>query len=152
MKLLTLNFLTCARKSCKSTAQAFPLHPKEAELEQVEIDMNPLFIKNILPRLDWEAMKTLIQEVRPEQRPIPFGGEKLVLTVSQLGLPNLPQETPSPEELTADDGEPSQTLRDLHTLLMETSIASGKLACGNCGHEYAVKEGIANFLLPSHMV
>jgi multifunctional methyltransferase subunit TRM112 len=35
---------------------------------------------------------------------------------------------------------------------METSIASGKLACANCGHEYAVKEGIANFLLPSHMV
>ena len=52
----------------------------------------------------------------------------------------------------SEDGEPSQTLKDLHELLMETSIASGKLACGNCGHEYAVKEGIANFLLPSHMV
>ena len=43
-------------------------------------------------------------------------------------------------------------LRDLHTMLMETSVVSGKLVCGNCGHEYAVKEGIANFLLPSHMV
>jgi len=43
-------------------------------------------------------------------------------------------------------------LKDLHVLLMETSVASGKLVCGNCGHEYAVKEGIANFLLPSHMV
>jgi hypothetical protein len=30
----------------------------------VELDMNPLFIKNMLPRLDWEAMKTLAQEVR----------------------------------------------------------------------------------------
>ncbi|KAK3677617.1 hypothetical protein LTR78_002467 [Recurvomyces mirabilis] len=130
MKLLTLNFLTCARKTCKSNAAAFPLHPKEAELEQVETDMNPLFIKNILPRLDWEAMKTLTTE---------------------LGLPNLPAETPSDEEL-ATDGEPSQTAKDLHTLLMETSIQSGKLVCGNCEHEYAVKEGIANFLLPSHMV
>lgn len=63
MKLLTLNFLTCARKTCKSTTAAFPLHPKEAELEQIEIDLNPLFITNILPRLDWEAMKTLTQEV-----------------------------------------------------------------------------------------
>lgn len=63
MKLLTLNFLTCARKTCKSSPAAFPLHPKEAELEQIEIDMNPLFIKNMLPRLDWEAMKTLAQEV-----------------------------------------------------------------------------------------
>ncbi|CZT17999.1 probable Protein trm-112 [Ramularia collo-cygni] len=131
MKLLTLNFLTCARKTCKSTAAAFPLHPKEAELEQIEIDLNPLFITNMLPRLDWEAMKTLTQE---------------------LGLPNLPAEIPSAEELQTEEGEPSQTLKDLHTLLMETSIAQGKLACGNCGHEYAVKEGIANFLLPSHMV
>ncbi|KAK5693506.1 hypothetical protein LTR97_010075 [Elasticomyces elasticus] len=134
MKLLTLNFLTCARKTCKSTPASFPLHPKEAELEQVETDMNALFLKNILPRIDWEAMKTLTTE---------------------LGLPNLPAETPTPEELVATlDGteEPSQTAKDLHTLLMETSIASGKLVCGNCEHEYAVKEGIANFLLPSHMV
>lgn len=71
---------------------------------------------------------------------------------AQLGLPNLPAETPSAEELQDEEGEPTQTLKDLHTLLMETSIAQGKLACGNCGHEYAVKEGIANFLLPSHMV
>lgn len=70
----------------------------------------------------------------------------------QLGLPNLPAETPVAEELANESGEPTQTLRDLHTLLMETAIASGKLVCGNCGHEYAVKEGIANFLLPSHMV
>ena len=63
MKLLTLNFLTCARKTCKSSADAFPLHPKEAELEQVEIELNPVFIKNMLPRLDWEAMKTLANEV-----------------------------------------------------------------------------------------
>jgi hypothetical protein len=63
MKLLTLNFLTCARKTCKSAPAAFPLHPKEAELEQIETEMNPLFIKNMLPRLDWEAMKTLTTDV-----------------------------------------------------------------------------------------
>lgn len=43
-------------------------------------------------------------------------------------------------------------MRDLHHLLLETQIAEGKLVCANCGHEYAVKEGIANFLLPSHLV
>ena len=42
-------------------------------------------------------------------------------------------------------------LRDLHALLMQTQIVEGKLVCGNCGHEYAVREGIANFLLPSHL-
>ncbi|CAK4034493.1 Multifunctional methyltransferase subunit trm112 [Lecanosticta acicola] len=143
MKLLTLNFLTCARKACKSSPDAFPLHPKEAELEQVETDCNPLLIKNLLPRLDWNALKILTNE---------------------LGLPNLPEQIPNSSELfssTSSEGEgdeeaaaeePTQTLTDLHTLLMETCIASGKLACGHCGHEYAVKEGIANFLLPSHLV
>lgn len=63
MKLLTLNFLTCARKMCRQAAAAFPLHPKEAELEQIEMDMNPVFIKNMLPRLDWEAVKGLTNEV-----------------------------------------------------------------------------------------
>ena len=69
-----------------------------------------------------------------------------------LGLPTLPSEVPEVESLETEEGEVSQVARDLHVLLMETGIVSGKLACGNCGHEYAVKEGIANFLLPSHMV
>lgn len=64
MKLLTLNFLTCARKACKQTASAFPLHPKDAELESVEVDTNPTFLRNILPRLDWEVLKSMSQEVR----------------------------------------------------------------------------------------
>lgn len=25
------------------------------------------------------------------------------------------------------------------------------MVCGNCGHEYPIKEGIANFLLPNHL-
>lgn len=47
---------------------------------------------------------------------------------------------------------PSQTAKDLHRVLLETCIKEGKLVCGNCGHEYAVKEGVANFLLPGHLV
>jgi len=162
MKLLTLNFLTCARKACKPHPTAFPLHPKDAELEIIEIDFNPLFLHNILPRLEWQALKTMCNE---------------------LGLPGLKDEPPEPEELfvCAREGpeagdtkkeseemdigegekevqqeeegkEPSQLARDLHRLLIETCIQEGKLVCGNCGHEYAVKEGIANFLLPSHLV
>ena len=52
------------------------------------------------------------------------------------------------EELQSDE----QKLKDLHELLLETHIMEGKLVCGECGHEYAVREGIANFLLPSHLV
>lgn len=42
-------------------------------------------------------------------------------------------------------------MRDLHTLLLETEVREGKMMCGNCGHEYRIKEGIANFLLPNHL-
>lgn len=140
MKLLTLNFLTCARKACKTSAAAFPLHPRDAELEVIETELNLPFISNILPRLDWEALRTLAAE---------------------LGLPTLPDTAPEPAALFSSPGgggdqanaqEPNQLARDLHGLLVETTIAQGSLVCANCGHQYAVKEGIANFLLPSHLV
>ena len=157
MKLLTLNFPCCARKTCKTNPAAFPLHPKDAELEQVEAEINPLLIQNMLPRINWEALKTISQEVRYFlQTSILFFSPSLANLLTpmnkQLGLPNLPEQAPEPEVLITEDNEPTQTLKDLHTLLMETSVQSGKLVCGSCEHEYAVKEGIANFLLPSHMV
>ncbi|KAI9704219.1 MAG: type I protein arginine N-methyltransferase Rmt1 [Candelina mexicana] len=125
MKILTVNFLTCAIKSCKSSPASFPLHFKDAELEQQQIAFNPKFIQNILPRIDWEGLKT---------------------TAAELGFTSLP--TSKPEDDTAQD---EKVLRDLHTLLLEMQVTEGKLVCGNCGHEYAIKEGIANFLLPNHL-
>ena len=85
---------------------------------------------------------------------------------NELGLPGLTGEAPERTELVAapaeekkegEDGddeeeEGTQLARDLHRLLMETTIQEGRLVCRACGHEYAVKEGIANFLLPSHLV
>lgn len=72
---------------------------------------------------------------------------KLTLAVLfQLGFPSLPDSKPEGEAL---DNE--QTLKDLHRLLLETHVTEGKLTCGNCGHSYMIKEGIANFLLPSHL-
>lgn len=127
MKILSLNFVNCAAKACKATAESFPLHPKDAELVQDEIELNPAMLINVLPRLDWAALR---------------------ITSSELGFPQLPEQAPTAEELQADE----KTLKDLHHLLLETQISEGKLVCGNCGHEYAIKEGIANFLLPSHLV
>lgn len=66
----------------------------------------------------------------------------------KLGFPELPAEPPSAEALEGDE----KMLKDLHSLLVETQLMEGKLVCGNCGHEYHVREGIANFLLPSHLV
>ncbi|KFA47107.1 hypothetical protein S40293_04603 [Stachybotrys chartarum IBT 40293] len=127
MKVLSLNFLACAVKACKSSSDSFPLHPKEAELVQDDIEVNADMIINVLPRLDWAALRT---------------------TSSELGFPDLPEQPPTAEDVQGDE----KLLKDLHHLLLETQISEGKLECANCGHQYAVKEGIANFLLPSHLV
>jgi len=63
MKILTVNFLTCAVKACKSSPASYPLHFKDAELVQQEMDFNPTFITNILPRVDWEGLKITAGEV-----------------------------------------------------------------------------------------
>ncbi|CCC08903.1 Trm112p-domain-containing protein [Neurospora crassa] len=127
MKVMTLNFLTCAVKNCKSSNDSFPLHPKEAELAKDDIEINPQLLINVLPRIDWAALRT---------------------TSTELGFPTLPEQPPSPEDLQSDEA----LLKELHELLMETQMMEGKLVCGHCGHEYAVKNGVANFLLPSHLV
>ena len=95
--------------------------------------------------------------------------------VEQLGFSTLPSSKPfenisSPSEAptegdvrepspqtpaegnSADSDQEEKTLQDLHRLLLETQVIEGKLVCGNCGHEYRIKEGIANFLLPNHLV
>ena len=63
MKILTVNFLTCAVKACKSSASAFPLHFKDAELVQQEIDFHPAFVRNVLVRVDWEGLRVTAGEV-----------------------------------------------------------------------------------------
>ena len=63
MKILTVNFLTCAVKACKTSPLSFPLHFADAKLEQSDIEYNPSFLRNILPRIDWEAFKVTANEV-----------------------------------------------------------------------------------------
>ncbi|KAJ5364463.1 Multifunctional methyltransferase subunit trm112 [Penicillium cataractarum] len=126
MKVITANFVTCAVKECKTSAASFPLHFHDAELEQQELDFQPEFIRNVLPRIDWESLR---------------------VTANELGFPTLPETKPEGDALNEE-----QTLKDLHRLLLETQVIEGKLVCGNCGHQYVIKEGIANFLLPSHLV
>lgn len=149
MKVLTLNFLTCAVKACKSTTTSFPLHPKDCELVSDTIEINPKLLYNVLPRVDWAALTITAAEVCPF--PILFADcaeVGLLLTAQKLGFPTLPPLPPTQEDLEADE----KMLQELHKLLLETQISEGSLVCGNCGHEYKIKEGIANFLLPNHLV
>ncbi|QKX62610.1 uncharacterized protein TRUGW13939_09771 [Talaromyces rugulosus] len=125
MKVLTVNFLTCAVRGCRVSQSSSSLHFKDAELEKLELDFNPTFVRNILPRLDWDRLRATAQE---------------------LGFPTISDTKPE------GDGVNETNLQDLHRLLLETEVVEGKLCCTNCGHEYEIKDGIANFLLPSHLV
>ena len=145
MKLFTANFLACAVKSCRTSPASFPRLFRDAEREQQELDFQPEFIRNILSRLDWDALQVIANEVSIFRR------NHLIRTVLcslalKLGFPRLPEKKPTDDSL-GDEG----MLRDVHKLLLETQVVEGKLVCGNCGHEYMIKEGIPNFLLPSHL-
>ncbi len=63
MKILTLNFLTCAVKTCKASANSFPLHAKDAELVKDDVELNTQLLVNVLPRIDWTALRTTSTEV-----------------------------------------------------------------------------------------
>ena len=170
MKVLTLNFLTCARKACKPSPEAFPLRPKDAELELVETDFNPAFLTNMLPRLEWPALKIVcadlglpaLAEEMPEAEALFMGPgmnaskdtamETDVTEEARVEGEGKEEKSENPASVGKEVLELSQLGKDLHRLLLETTIQEGKLVCGNCGHEYAIKEGIANFLLPAHMV
>ncbi|KAF2671270.1 hypothetical protein BT63DRAFT_211788 [Microthyrium microscopicum] len=162
MKILTLTFLTCARKSCKPEPTSYPLHPTSAELEIIPVDFNPLFLRALLPRLDWPTLRILceafglpgLQEEAPEEdalflQPEEGGAMEDVEVQGEKGKEVVEDVEKKGEEETR---EASQLAKDLHHLLLETTMQEGKLVCGCCGHEYAVKEGIANFLLPAHLV
>ena len=131
MKILTTNFLTCAVKSCKSSPSSFPLHFKDASLLSQEIDYNPTFIRNILPRINYAALQT---------------------TATELSLQTLLPEQSVFESAEEGKEVDDETLKTLHKLLLETMVQEGKLVCRNCGFEYPIKEGVGNFLLPSHLV
>ncbi|KAK5064512.1 hypothetical protein LTR84_000345 [Exophiala bonariae] len=161
MKILTTNFLTCAVKTCKTSPASFPLHFKDATLERTEIEYNPLFLRNVLPRVNWDALTTTatelgLQALVPERNPVDVVaeegegdgvGEKEHDGGSEgMDVEHQPQQT---EEKSA---EVEEVLKKLHGLLLETAVTEGKLVCGNCGFEYPIKEGVGNFLLPAHLV
>lgn len=136
MKILTTNFLTCAVKTCRSSPSSYPLHFRDASLESNPQPFNPTFVRNILPRLDWDALK---------------------VTAGELGLLALVPDVNPVDNVMEQDGDKEveideEVLKKLHTLLMETGVVEGKLVCGNCEFEYPIKEGVGNFLLPPHLV
>jgi len=64
---------------------------------------------------------------------------------------------PPLESLPAEEKEKEKeqlegVLRRVWEVLVQTQVTSGKLVCASCGHEFGIQSGIANFLLPGHLV
>ena len=94
-----------------------------------------------------------VQRARPvededEDEDTPMG-EDHVPEASAQGAQSGPDQAPQKQQQNSQEQE--SLLRNLHTILLETQIVEGILVCGNCGHEYPIKESVANFLLPSHL-
>lgn len=97
MKLLTTNYITCAVKACKSSPASFPLHFKDAELEQQEVELNAEMIVNILPRIEWPALLQTAAEVLPRPLvPSPLPRRTAMLTRSgSLASPRFRRQNPT---------------------------------------------------------
>ncbi|CAB4255434.1 similar to Saccharomyces cerevisiae YNR046W TRM112 Subunit of tRNA methyltransferase (MTase) complexes in combination with Trm9p and Trm11p [Maudiozyma barnettii] len=134
MKFLTTNFLKCSVQSCDTSNDNFPLayDGSKCQLEQDEsIEFNPEFLVNVLDRVEWPAV---------------------LQVASDLGNTSLPPNKPVFEDNNALTEDDMAILRDLHTLLIQTSIVEGEMKCKNCGHTYYIKNSIPNLLLPPHLV
>ena len=116
MKFLTTNFLKCSVKACDNNNDNFPLRyvGDKCQLEQDEsIEFNPEFLLRIIDRLDWNAV---------------------IQVATDLGNSQLPANKPEFDENLEE--EDMVILRDLHTLLIQTSIVEGEMQCKSCGHIY----------------
>ena len=63
MKLLTSTFLTCAVKTCRASPASYPMHFRDATLARSEVAYNPLLLRNLLPRLNLDALEMIVGEL-----------------------------------------------------------------------------------------
>lgn len=134
MKFLTTNFLKCSVQACDISNDNFPLQYDGSKCKLVQnddIEFRPEFLLNILDRIEWSAILQVAADLGNTTLP-----------------PNKPELNTNIDELTEEE---QIILRDLHTLLLQTSISEGEMKCKNCGHIYYIKNSIPNLLLPPHL-
>lgn len=134
MKFLTTNFLKCSVQACDISNDNFPLQYDGSKCKLVQnedIEFRPEFLLNILDRVEWSAILQVAADLGNTSLP-----------------PNKPVLPSNVNELTEEE---LIILRDLHTLLLQTSIVEGEMKCRNCGHVYYIKNSIPNLLLPPHL-
>mmetsp|Transcript_3507 Transcript_3507/g.6401 ORF Transcript_3507/g.6401 Transcript_3507/m.6401 type:complete len:134 (+) Transcript_3507:77-478(+) len=128
MRLLTHNFL---KSNVKGTENGYPL---SIEVTSIRCDESPVdkeFLLNLLPKVNYPALRTAVQQVNPHCDP----------PLSEI-----------PEELNVSDKDGNQNLDDtvianLHRVLFDIYLVEGWLVCPDTGRKFPVKDGIPNMIL-----
>lgn len=98
----------------------FPLTIKATNKQEEEQEENFDFIKHMLSKLDYGALKS---------------------AANDLEIAGLPDTLPD------NVFENENALRSLHKLLLEVTVVDGELICPNCERVYPIKNKIANMVL-----
>jgi multifunctional methyltransferase subunit TRM112 len=62
VRLITHNLLACHAKGC--TSNNFPLELQDVQIELIEAELNPDFLRGFLPKVDWPALVGAARQVR----------------------------------------------------------------------------------------
>ncbi|KAJ4504821.1 hypothetical protein HRR75_007634, partial [Exophiala dermatitidis] len=103
-------------------------------------------MRNILPRVNWDALVSTatelgLQALVPEKNPVDVVEERQ--PQNEHGNADDDDEEMNGTETEKEAESPvvnEEVLKKLHNLLLETGVVEGKLVCGNCGFEYPIKE------------
>lgn len=140
MRLLTHNLLACHAKGCGSSSNNFPLQLRNVQLELIEAEYNDVFLRGFLPKLDWNALVTTAQQVRPTQRLTDSSARPRFRSRS----PTLRKRSPATKCCRRCTTSSSRYVL-LHTDT-QLHIAEGEMVCPKCAHVYPIRSGIPNMV------
>lgn len=124
MRLLTHNLLICPVHKYSLTIE------NASRVEIIESDFQPEFIIRMIPRLEWETLKSAARAVDAE------------------GVLSLPEQAPDVDVLESNEAPheaKDELLKVLHRLLVETHVVEAYLRCKE-GERYRIDAGIPNLL------
>ncbi|CAF1014931.1 unnamed protein product [Didymodactylos carnosus] len=119
MKLITHNMLTS--NIIKGVKNGFPLKINAVKVENITVDYNRDFITRMLPRIEYNALRS---------------------AVSDIGI-----NESLPEVLSESLQEDDEFLKKMHKVLLEIEIEEGELICPETGRKFPIRKGIPNMLL-----
>jgi multifunctional methyltransferase subunit TRM112 len=109
MKLLTHNSLRCNLKGLK---EDLPFELEVDEMEIVETEFNPNFIRHIMPILDWKGLK---------------------IAANAIKITDMPESYDS-SMLTDED-----FLKLVHHVLLDIIVINGTLICSETGTRFRIE-------------